>query len=199
MLQGYLTQALREKGFNAENVSVHRLDKRSRLAIISHLIQEGKILFPKKGAENLIRQLTGFGIEKHDDLADALTIILIGISESRPPMMGTCKEKIIRVRRETFNGDYGMVESFKNVVDMIREKVEPYRQAASRSDERPFRMPTFERKAYRTDQGRPSSPSISYSPPTPSVSSPPASNPEPTIHRGIMDRNESDNKSTIRE
>ena len=35
-------------------------DKRSRLALTSHLIQNGTILFPKQGTEDLITQLTGF-------------------------------------------------------------------------------------------------------------------------------------------
>ena len=52
-------------------------DKRSRLALVSHLIQSGMVVFPRQGAENLIAQLTGFGIEHHDDLCDAFTIAAI--------------------------------------------------------------------------------------------------------------------------
>ena len=65
----------------AEGVKPLGQDKRSRLALITHLIQQGKVLFPKKGAEGLILQLTGFGIEKHDDLADAFSLLLIKIME----------------------------------------------------------------------------------------------------------------------
>lgn len=61
-------------GVEAEGVKVSS-DKRSRLMSISSLIQSGKILFPRHGAEELIRQLLGFGIEQHDDLVDAFTIV----------------------------------------------------------------------------------------------------------------------------
>ena len=52
-------------------------DKRSRLAMTSHYIQTGVIQFPRYGAEDLITQLTGFGIEGHDDLADAFAMAVI--------------------------------------------------------------------------------------------------------------------------
>lgn len=52
-------------------------DKRSRLAMTSHYIQTGIIRFPRHGAEELINQLTGFGIEGHDDLADAFAMAVI--------------------------------------------------------------------------------------------------------------------------
>lgn len=65
----------------AEGVKVAGQDKQSRLTLITHLIQQGKILFPKHGAEDLITQLTGFGIEKHDDLADAFSLLLLKIME----------------------------------------------------------------------------------------------------------------------
>lgn len=65
----------------AEGVKVAGQDKRSRLAMVTHLIKHGKIRFPKKGAEELLMQLTGFGIEKHDDLADAFSLLIIKILE----------------------------------------------------------------------------------------------------------------------
>jgi len=65
----------------AEGVKVAGQDKQSRLTLITHLIQQGKVLFPKHGAEDLIMQLTGFGIEKHDDLADAFSLLLLKIME----------------------------------------------------------------------------------------------------------------------
>ncbi|NBV76555.1 hypothetical protein EBR66_00050 [bacterium] len=50
-------------------------DKRSRLISISAMIQSGKIKFPRHGAEALIQQIVGFGVERHDDLVDAFTIV----------------------------------------------------------------------------------------------------------------------------
>ena len=59
---------------NVEGVKIST-DKRSRLISISAMIQSGKIKFPRHGAEALIRQIVGFGVERHDDLVDAFTII----------------------------------------------------------------------------------------------------------------------------
>ena len=54
-------------------------DKRSRLRAAAIFIQNGTVLFPKKGAEDLIAQLCGFGIEEHDDLVDAFVHLVMGI------------------------------------------------------------------------------------------------------------------------
>jgi len=77
--QRSLIQHLEDNNIPAEGVQVSGQDKRSRLALITHLIKQGKILFPKTGAEDLITQLTGFGVEKHDDLADAFSLLAIQI------------------------------------------------------------------------------------------------------------------------
>jgi predicted phage terminase large subunit-like protein len=79
--QGSLIQHLQANNIPAEGVKVSGQDKRARLALITHLIKQGNILFPKKGAEQLIQQLTGFGIEKHDDLADAFSLLILKIQE----------------------------------------------------------------------------------------------------------------------
>ena len=60
-------------------------DKYSRLVTASNLIQTGKILFPKRGAEELIQQMIGFGVERHDDLVDALTLAAQKIIEEDKP------------------------------------------------------------------------------------------------------------------
>jgi len=65
---------LHNENYHAEGIKVSS-DKISRLATISNLIKTGKILFPKQGAETLIKQLTGFGVERHDDLVDAFCIV----------------------------------------------------------------------------------------------------------------------------
>lgn len=80
--QAALIQDLSNHNVPAEGVKVSGQDKRSRLALITHLIKQGKVLFPKGSqAEELIMQLTGFGIEKHDDLADAFSLLLLKILE----------------------------------------------------------------------------------------------------------------------
>lgn len=80
--QAALIQDLSNHNVPAEGVKVSGQDKRSRLALITHLIKQGKVLFPPGNqAEELIMQLTGFGIEKHDDLADAFSLLILKILE----------------------------------------------------------------------------------------------------------------------
>lgn len=54
-------------------------DKRSRLSLVSHAVQNGTILFPKDISPLLLNQLVNFGKEKHDDLADAFSTLCIKI------------------------------------------------------------------------------------------------------------------------
>lgn len=83
--QGALIQMLEKDGYPAEGVKLHGADKRSRLALTSHLIKNGVIRFPRTGTEELIQQLTGFGSERHDDLADAFSSLIIKIKEHDEP------------------------------------------------------------------------------------------------------------------
>lgn len=59
-------------------------DKRTRLSLTTSLMREGRILFPQTGCEELIEQLLGFGKEKHDDLADAFSIVVLQLIGQRP-------------------------------------------------------------------------------------------------------------------
>lgn len=82
--QSSLTEHLRSLNYNAINVKVHGQDKYARLGAVSFLVQDGKVLFPRNGGkiiEILINQLTGFGIEKHDDLVDGFSILLAYVIE----------------------------------------------------------------------------------------------------------------------
>jgi len=72
--QRAVVDQLDNEGYRANGIKVSS-DKISRLATISSLIKTGKILFPRKGAGALIKQLVGFGVERHDDLADAFSIV----------------------------------------------------------------------------------------------------------------------------
>lgn len=74
-------ETLAKEGFYVEGVKPKGQDKRARLALTSALIQNGTIVFPRKGAEELINQLIGFGFEKHDDLADAFSILILKLME----------------------------------------------------------------------------------------------------------------------
>jgi predicted phage terminase large subunit-like protein len=53
--------------------------KRERLHLIAPSIEGYKVFFPIEGAEELINELIHFGSEKHDDLADALSMLIIEI------------------------------------------------------------------------------------------------------------------------
>jgi phage terminase large subunit-like protein len=60
------------------------MDKRSRLILTANFIKNGKVLFPRTGAEELIRQIVHFGVEKHDDLADAFAHLIHSVT-TQPP------------------------------------------------------------------------------------------------------------------
>lgn len=65
--------------FEHNNLSVKgigiRSDKRSRLSTASMLFEQGRVFFPKDGScAPIAQQLIGFGVEKHDDLVDAVTM-----------------------------------------------------------------------------------------------------------------------------
>jgi len=82
-------QQLKNEGFLAEPIKVYGLDKRTRLSLTTDYIKSGKILFPKRWTNSrvdlLILQLIGFGVEKHDDLVDAFTIVVNKIIEEDRP------------------------------------------------------------------------------------------------------------------
>lgn len=82
--QRALAQQLKTEGIDAETFSPHGLSKRERIALTSAAVKNGQILFPRTGAEPLIRQLIGFGQEKHDDIADAFTTAVRKIIDDPP-------------------------------------------------------------------------------------------------------------------
>jgi predicted phage terminase large subunit-like protein len=73
--QEALPQMLEINGVQAESIKP-KGDKRTRLSLTSTSIKSGIIKFPRQGCENLIRELIGFGVEKHDDLADAFSLLI---------------------------------------------------------------------------------------------------------------------------
>ena len=86
--QSAAVEALKKDGYPAVGVKVHGQDKYARLSAVSHLVQSGKVLFPK-GIPLLTNQLTGFGTG-HDDLVDAFSILLSKIiaEDSEPRAFG---------------------------------------------------------------------------------------------------------------
>lgn len=82
--QRALPQLLEQSGLSSKSVKIGSQDKRSRLNIASHRIKSGQVLFPKTGCEQLINQLVDFGVERHDDLADAFTMLILDVIEDAP-------------------------------------------------------------------------------------------------------------------
>jgi len=88
-MQAVFIFMLKEKRIPAEGVKVAGRDKRTRLAATAPLIQASRILFPKKGAEDLIDQITNFPSEKGRDLADAFSTLIEGIITKYPRKIPT--------------------------------------------------------------------------------------------------------------
>jgi len=75
--QKSLIQQLQDEGYPATGFKHSGQDKRSRLALTTNMIKERFVLFPKTGAKDLINQIVNFGVEKHDDLADAFVMVIL--------------------------------------------------------------------------------------------------------------------------
>lgn len=83
--QKALPQQLQNEGiWEVKTTRPGNQDKRSRLVLTAHLIKSGKVLFPRTGCEELINQIVHFGVEKHDDLADAFSILVLSGVEEPP-------------------------------------------------------------------------------------------------------------------
>jgi predicted phage terminase large subunit-like protein len=79
--QRALSEMLQASGYPALGITSFG-DKRSRLALISHLIKQGVVRFADKGCEELIAQITGLGSERYDDLADGFSLLVTETSKS---------------------------------------------------------------------------------------------------------------------
>ncbi len=78
--QSYAVQQLEYDGFYIKEI-ISRGDKSERLACISPSLQNAQVLFPQKGCELLISQVVNFGLEDHDDLCDALVMLVSNVLE----------------------------------------------------------------------------------------------------------------------
>ena len=79
--QKAIVDQLQSDGYPAKEWKTGGSDKRARLSLVSNHIQSGVVMFPRYGAEKLVTQLTGFGSETHDDLCDALGVLVLSIVE----------------------------------------------------------------------------------------------------------------------
>jgi predicted phage terminase large subunit-like protein len=76
-------QELENRRFPVKGMPVQG-DKRSRLMTASSFFQAGRVLFPASGVEELTTEILGFGKERHDDLVDATTMLLLSLVMDRP-------------------------------------------------------------------------------------------------------------------
>jgi predicted phage terminase large subunit-like protein len=71
-------EEMERRAFSVE--AMHPIkDKRARLRVAARYIKNGVVRFPRTGCEQLITQLLGFGIEKHDEAVDALVYLILGL------------------------------------------------------------------------------------------------------------------------
>ena len=84
MLQGYVTQQLKDKNIDAIGVPIRGKDKRTRLELSAPSIYNKKVFFPRTGCEELIKQILGYGVTRNDDLMDAFTTLILGMIEKPP-------------------------------------------------------------------------------------------------------------------
>lgn len=83
--QQALPQQLKNEGiYNVHPIRPGNQDKRTRLTLTAHMIKNAKIYFPRTGCEELINQIVHFGVEKHDDLADAFSSLVLDFLEKSP-------------------------------------------------------------------------------------------------------------------
>lgn len=75
--QTMLTDIFEEANIYVDGFKPHSTDKRHRLAVAGKYMQSGQVLFPELGAEPISEQILGYGSERHDDLMDAFSQLVI--------------------------------------------------------------------------------------------------------------------------
>lgn len=72
--QQSVVEQLANMEIKAKGIKIHT-DKRARLQLVSSLFQQGMVYLPNTREAGMIsQQLVGFGVEKYDDLADAVSM-----------------------------------------------------------------------------------------------------------------------------
>lgn len=94
--QSAAIQELNQKGLRVTGVRVQGSDKRARLSQTTSWIESGRVLFPRDGVDQLINQLTGFGVERFDDLADAFSMLVLQIINKPPYKVRVFGEDVYR-------------------------------------------------------------------------------------------------------
>ena len=74
--QHAMVETLADSGMDVKGIRIAG-DKYARLTTAGMLFEQGKVLFPSDDScREIVMQLVGFGVEKHDDLCDAVSLAL---------------------------------------------------------------------------------------------------------------------------
>ncbi len=82
--QEAIVQQLKENGIEVTGVKPLG-DKRERLSLTATPLSDGQIWFPFGASSKLEKEMIHFGVEKHDDLADAFSIVTLDVLVNRKP------------------------------------------------------------------------------------------------------------------
>lgn len=102
--QSSVIEQLQNKNYRVEPFKVLGADKRARFISVSHLFEFGRVYLPRSNSKELANQLTGFGVEKHDDLVDAI-VMTLGKVVSKDKPVGTYTRAVVG-GRSIFADDY---------------------------------------------------------------------------------------------
>ncbi|MBI4128604.1 MAG: hypothetical protein HY460_01010, partial [Parcubacteria group bacterium] len=95
--QKWLYQELRRAKLLAEAFKIHGVAKDVRLKTAGTVMEIGQAYFPIHGSKDLRAQILGFGAERHDDLADAFSSVIVRIIEqesTEPGMIVYMRERV---------------------------------------------------------------------------------------------------------
>lgn len=72
--QSAVVEQLKDRNIKTVGIKIHS-DKRARLQLASPIFEQGMVYFPNsRECAPMVQQLVGFGVEKYDDLADAISM-----------------------------------------------------------------------------------------------------------------------------
>jgi hypothetical protein len=95
--QVILSKSLSKEGLRADEFKTGNMSKYERMLMASSWIKEGRVLFPRTGCEQLIKQVIYLG-KGHDDLADSISCLILKTSEksNHTPIPPKSAETILR-------------------------------------------------------------------------------------------------------
>lgn len=102
--QATLVTLLSKEKVSAQTFSIKGKDKRTRLLECFATIANGTIMFPKSKVQILIDEILGFGIDRYDDLVDALTQGILAIAEAPTNgMLELAREDMAKIKNKKNN------------------------------------------------------------------------------------------------